>query len=406
MSFPLKTLFNAARNLFSLLGGYLQPPEKRMPAKSTFSNLPAEIQVGIAEYCANSSLINLCLTSKQVNERCLWILYRHVDLQFHRYDLGAAYTREHWQLLDALLKRQKQFVRTMLSHPRYGKYVRSFKGSLCIPIAHDRYSFGEDTISEEELWRALRSFTQIRSVDIASKSTSAFNFTIPTSLFPKDLFGSATSVRLVGRMQFGLAKSILDAINPATLNHLCIDMAQDGMIGHPPGVFEPGERGEDGRMIALGALSGLLTTLTGRCSALRTLTLRRIGQVEDGWGWHAEAEEEAYMEWVSFIRSVRGTVEDFTFEQAAGWLHVSATMSRPGFRIMDDRFRRHILPALVSESWPCLTNLELRGVRNLTQGGQDALITELRAVLGRNTEIVVEEEARYEHDSREPDRWN
>lgn len=49
--------------------------------KLTFSTLPPEIHVGIAEHRGNSDLLNLCLTSKWVNERCLHVLYRHVDLE-------------------------------------------------------------------------------------------------------------------------------------------------------------------------------------------------------------------------------------------------------------------------------------------------------------------------------------
>lgn len=55
---------------------------------STFITLRAEIQLDIAELCKNNDLINLCLISKLMNERCLPVLYRYVDLQFGLSGLG------------------------------------------------------------------------------------------------------------------------------------------------------------------------------------------------------------------------------------------------------------------------------------------------------------------------------
>lgn len=367
-----------------------------------FSTLPAEIHISIAKQCDNNDLLHLCLTSKWMHQRCLRVLYRHVDLQFDRYNLGMMDTQD--QMLDALIERQQQFVRTILDRPEYGKHVRSLKGKLCFPGFDDAHDVGDYSISEEELWRAMLALTHIRSVDIASITIVTYYMKVPPIHFPSDLFQSATSVRLVGDIQYGLAKSILGAINPAMLKTLCLDMVQDPKklrLG-----FQPGDRGEDGRIIALGATSGLLTTLTGRCMALQTLVLRRIGQTKDGYGWHAAAEEGSYVEWASFIGSVRGTLEKFTFEQAAGWLrhycqhHFKA---RPRSRIMDERFRRLLLPTLVSENWPRLRTMELRGVR---EDGKTVLTMDLRAVLGREAEVVVEEEARFVYDHREPNRWN
>lgn len=63
---------------------------------------------------------------------------------------------------------------------------------------------------------------------------------------------------------------------------------------------------------------------------------------------------------------------------------------------MDERFRRLIIPAIVSGNWPCLSVIELQGVRSSNgQAGNAALTTELRALLGGDTKIVVEESAEY-----------
>lgn len=359
-------------------------------AKYTFSNLPVEIQVNIAEHCEKTGLINLCLTSKLVSERCLHVLYRHVDL---RSDRCVGTVTEEWdQILDALNK-QKRFIRTLLSHPEYGKHVRSLKDMLYIPMSDDIFSLGSD-VSDEECWRVMQSLTHVQSVDVGSRNRFAACTMVLANELPNSLFQSATSVRLLGPMQYGLAKSILNAINPAALQHLCLDFVRDKDIGHSQGQYVPGNTYEDGRLLSVGATSGLLTTLTGRCTTLRTLELRRVGQVQNGPGWPVAAEEASYIEWASFIRSVQGTLEKFTFEQAR---KISRpTGFHPKFRIMDERFLRLVLPAIVAGEWPCLTFIELRGVRaSNDRYSADALTTEIKAAVGEKTKIVIEEMAIY-----------
>lgn len=370
----------------------------------TFSILPAEIHVSIAEHCKNHDLINLCLTSKLVNERCLPLLYRHVDLLFNRQCSGVLNSQEHPLILDAQLKRQLQFIHALLSHPEYGKHVRLFKGRLCVPSPDVCDRLREPKVSVEELWRAMRSLSHVQSVDVASKIIFTSRVTEPAKQFSCDLFQSATSVRLVGQMQYGLAKSILNAVNPATLAHLCLDFVLD-KIGGPQGKFVSGENGEDGRIIALGVISGLLTTLICRCTALRTLVLRRIGQTRFDPSFNAAAEEASYIEWASFIRSVQGTVEKITFEQAADVPYFSGRRgSFDTYQIMDERFRRLVLPAIISGNWPCLIRIELRGVQS--SNGRGELKKELRAVFNRNVRIVVKEEPRTVYEFREPNHWN
>lgn len=250
-------------------------------ATDAFSTLPVEIHVIIAEFCGNNELFNFCLTSKWVNERCWPILYRHVDLRFGETCLHNFLDIKHPGALKALLKRQQQFVYTLLSHPEYDKHVQSLKGELCIPSLNDYSSLGKDRYSDRRLCRAMRSLTHVQSVDIASIDSSGSPMSVPKWEFPKDLFQPARSVTLVGPMQYGLAKSILNAINPATLKYLCLDLVQDYEVENSQGRIRPGDVGADGQIIALGVMSDLLTTLTGRCTGLRTLILRRKGENMD-----------------------------------------------------------------------------------------------------------------------------
>lgn len=247
-------------------------------------------------------------------------------------------------------------------------------------------------ISDKTLWRAMQLLTHVQSVDMGSRNKFTYSPTLPTKQFPNDLFHSTTSVTLMGRMQYGLAKSILSAVNSATLWYLCLDMVRELRYRYLPGLRDE-ER-------ALGATLGLLTTLTGCCKALRTLILRRAGRIGYGKGWYPAVEEASYIEWASFIRSVQGTVENFTFEHAGKYMgEKEPTLNDRGpyrFRSADKRFRRIILPTIISVNWPCLTVMEIKGVK--IQGrsvGIAALIMELRAVLGGNTKIVVEEKICY-----------
>lgn len=199
------------------------------------------------------------------------------------------------------------------------------------------------------------------------------------------------------------------AINPATLKHFCLDMVDERNKILRSNENKHVEHG------ALDATLGLLEPLTGRCLALRTSILRRVGDTRDNsdrdsfFDRFAAAEEASYVEWASFIRSIRGTVEKFAFEQAK-WVfpHLShhKNRSRPGFRVMDGRFQRFLLPVIISGNWPCVKMLELQGV-----GGSDdltrkaALTMELRAVFGEDVQIVVEEVCLYVHDFQERFCW-
>lgn len=349
-------------------------------ATLTFSSLPAEIHASIARHCDNGDLIKLCLTSRWVSERCLHVLYHYVDLLFNP---------EHPRSLDFTLKRQQQFIHTLLSHSEHGKHVRFFKGTFSKSRVDGYHCLEEDMAYVEEWGRAMQSLTHVQSVDMASDDYFSPNrIPLPATQLPTDLFQSATSVRLTGRMEYGLAKSILNAINPATLKHLCLDMVQEHWGRLSERGIMPGEKGEDGRILAFGVMSGLLTTLTGRCTALRTLILRRAGQNTYWNGWHETADKLSYVEWASFIHSVQGTVEEFVFEQAGCW----STNNRPERMFMDERFQRLVFPAIVSGNWPCLNILELRGVGGSNgPDGKAALKMELRAVLGENTKILVME---------------
>ncbi|MCJ1470439.1 hypothetical protein MMC07_009084 [Pseudocyphellaria aurata] len=365
-------------------------------ATETFSTLPVEIHVNIASHCENSDLINLCLTSKWMNERCLRVLYRHVDLEVDRSDVGSL-KNDNW--LNSCI-RQRQLACTLACHPEYGKHVRVLKAALCLPRPADDHHLVEFN-ADKMFWRAMQSLTQVRRAEVGYRDGFGSYLTEPAEQTPCCLFQSATSVRLIGHLQYNLVKSILRSINPATLKNLSLDMVQEIEIGMCQHGYAPGDKGEDGRVITYGTASGLLTTLIGRCTTLQTLELRRLGQGRQGQDvnlWHPAAEEASYVEWASFMHSVKGTVESVKFEQAQKLLRDDFWPKdyTTSTRVMDERFRQYILPVIVSGNWSRLKMMELRGVRGPDDiGGTTGLTTELRAVLGGNTRLLVKEEAQY-----------
>lgn len=370
---------------------------------ATFSAFPPQVHDTIAKNCQNSDLINLCCTSRWVKALYSRILYRNVDLRPNQGGLIF--------MMDER-KRQDQFFQSLLANPEYGKFVRYFRAVLHTPKFHD----GNTTlIPDAEMWRAMQLLTHVQTVDMGSRNDMAYCTMVPTRQFSNRLFHSATSVTLVGRMPYGLAKCVLDAVNPATLRYLCLDMVQEWNYGHIPHTYRPhtympGDKKEDGRIMAYGATSGLLTTLTGRCTGLQTLILRRVGQTHIRSGWHMDAEELIHDEWADFICSVHGTVEKFTFELAeemeATWLTCNMPAKDPvPFRIADERFHRIILSAIMAGFWPCLNIIELKGVR--FPDGQVG-IADLKEILilflgGPDPKIVVEENSHYVEDEYLPD---
>lgn len=385
----LRTMFYS--DIFTLPAPFrasYSPPKK---TTNIFSTLPAEIHVCIAEQCEIDSLFNLCLTSKSINERCTSVLYRRVDLDRDRHTHGLHFTlnRDYYRQIDAF-QRQRQLVQTLLSRPEYGKHIRVFKGTL------SEGAWGQDQ-SFENSCRALESLTHVQSVEVGSKHNDEYQLSHPPRPITCNLFQSATSVTLVGHLDYNLAKSILNSINPATLKHLCLNTVQELNIERFLPGLSIGDISEDGRLIAYGATSGLLVTLTGRCTAIQTLILRRRGQIEAGYQWHDAAEDASYTEWASFLGSVQSTVEEFTFEQAGRWTRGAEDNDvHSSSRTMDDRFRRLILPTIVSGNWPCLKRIELQGVRS--QDGEAGLTTKLRVVLGGDTKIVIKEQPLYVED--------
>ena len=55
-------------------------------------------------------------------------------------------------------------------------------------------------------------------------------------------------------MQYGLVKLILNAVNPALLRHLYLDLVRERYTRQRQGRIMPGDMGEDRRIVARGVM--------------------------------------------------------------------------------------------------------------------------------------------------------
>lgn len=388
-------------------------------------DLPQDIFFEILDICAahKGALYNLSLTSKSIQNTCLPLLYRDVDLSTH--NRGRLVEEEDeccWELWadldghyvpdDARL-RQHSFLRTLTAHPEYGAFVRSFAWTLIWTGSWNTTSRLEDI--EFAVWDVFTSLTNVKDLDLASLH---YNFLEPfVRQNPPRLFSSAVRVRLLGWMHRGLVKSILYSVDPSKLAHLALDNLQDEGQ-YPDGSPVRSDDGENVRdhketvnrdgshgFVFPGPMRNILTPLEGRCMALKFLLLRKAGQelIERGnWtGWSPEIDDAVYREWASFLSSVKSTLEVFIFEHTRAPKYGmpsrcghSRLISLQRIRPMDERFRRLFLSVLLAGGWPRLQTMEIRGVGRWE--GVPALDEEtkvrLREAVGSRVLLVLEEE--------------
>ncbi|MCJ1474522.1 hypothetical protein MMC13_003180 [Lambiella insularis] len=347
--------------------------------------------------------------------------FAFASLNAESYAWFAVYN--HWNSLDVATgitykDPRARFVQTMLSYPGYRWYVRSLAWTFLVLDEWD-----QDPIPIPppltELWPVLQGLPNVLSVDVAH--IDCYWDLCLLGPPPKILFPSATSVRLVGRLDYTFATSILHAIDPACLVSLCLDNVQDeGQMSsenrsvpdlyistaEQVDTYEPdGQRG----WVVEGGMRKLLAPLAGRCTALRELVLRKAGQEKTPTEfWNNKADEELYEEWAMFVESTKRTLRTVVLEQGLPTWGVGQheprsrhltirgplpprQLSRP----MDERFMRILFPVLTTGHWPCLERMEIRGVGSWdgVQAMDEGKQAELRRTIGDGATLVVEEAA-------------
>lgn len=306
----------------------------------SFHDLPADIHIAIAEQCKFRDLPSLCRIARRIHKACVHILYRDVDLSVHNRGIvtiqhdGEA--KQIWSdnsacTIDNEVLEHKQitFLETLTRLPEYGVHVHNLSWSLQLfhhdiqAHSHPAPSWTEDPARALlKIFGVFRTLTNLRHVDVAwvNEPHQVYANAVKATR-PKSLFSSVTSICLVGAMARPLAVLILKSVSLANLQHLTFSNLQE--CGEPPRPFDPNSSltlrvhsAMPVRKIPQ-AMIGLLTQLTGKCTNLRTLTLRKVGKAAT----HSfddtffKQDVAVYEEWAAFIRSVAPTLQELTFEQ-------------------------------------------------------------------------------------------
>ena len=367
------------------------------------SNLPSDILFTIAEHCGRQDLLRFCLASQRTMQASIAHIYRQVDLSTHNRgvvvcprkelgnELGKRTLRPRRERSDStrctnvpvnMVLRQWVFIKTMLNRKEYQKYVRVLIWTFLPPTGH-----GPDSCTEKQIfWDLMRRLQNVRSFDLADLSkTWSSEFPRPSPLEGR-YFPNASSIRLVGVMEPVITASILSTIDPSRLVSLELDNVQccgktangvtmpstpnmppssDSVAAILPRYTEWMSR--DSGIVWPGLMRGLLSPLKGRCTGLKSLTLRKVGdrypRESDVVRWMNECH--LLHEWASFIGSVSATLEEFIFDQGPRNEKLSRENIRVNpVRLMDRLFGSIIFPVLLTGPWPRLKSMELRGVRS------------------------------------------
>lgn len=389
-------------------------------------DLPQDIFLEILDICAahKGALYNLSLTSKFIQNTCLPLLYRDVDLSTHNrgrlVEEEGACCWEVWAdadgdyVPDNARLRQYSFLRTLTAHPEYGAFVRSFAWTLI--WTGSPYDTSELDDIEFAIWDVFSSLTNVRDLDLASLHYNDRERFIRQN--PRQLFSSAVRVRLLGWMHYGLVMSILYSVDPSKLEHLALDNLQDEgqyadgsriwsddpkyVRDHTETLNPDGSRG----FVFPGPMRYILKPLEGRYTALKSLLLRKAGQEQisgedDVVLWSPDIDDAVYSEWASFLSSVEPTLEVFIFEHTrapkwggSGRCGRSRWRPRQRIRPMDERFRRLFLSVLLAGSWPRLQRMEIRGVgrwEDVPSLDEETKVR-LREAVGSRALLILEEE--------------
>ena len=388
---------------FHEMGPITVPAERTLnPSTATatlLSNLPSDILFTIAENCGLQDLLRFCLASKRTMQASIPRIYRRVDLSTHNRgvvicsgnELAKSAPGPRPEHSDStrctnvpvnMVPRQWVFINTMMDRKEYRKYVRVLIWTFLPPTGRGR----ELCTEQHTFWDLMRCLENVRSFDLADLSKVWSSVSPRPSLLEGRYFPNASSVRLLGVMEPVIAGSILSTIDPSKLvslelhNVQCygktaigttmpstpnMPISRQSVASIMPRFTEWMAR--DSGIVWPGLMRGLLSPLNGRCTGLKSLTLRKVGdrntRESDLVRWMNECH--LLFEWASFIESVSGTLEDFMFDQGPR----DEAQSRVGspvnpVRLMDRLFGGIIFPALLAGPWPRLKRMEVRGVRS------------------------------------------
>lgn len=308
-------------------------------------------------------------------------MYSRVDLSLHNEDglypgqyckqvLADNPYRLDFDVQDRCEAKQLIFINAINQNPEYARYVIRLTWTIFSRPCKDNE---ERLITEEPVWKAFKLLRNVKYLDIASLACHRERVAPPPapSFFPK-----VTHLRMSGQMSWTLVRTIIDSLDPAQLVSLECNNLQDfgqccegnTLVTYDLSTFPEFKDSLDNDVVRHpGVMRGHLRRLEGRCSKLRHLCLRSVGQ--DGEPddiWSPTIDVARYQEWASFINSVRPTLNSLIIDQGLAFDHTNIDFcrGRPSQvgRPMDTRFAKYLLPVLASGKWPCLKDLGIYGV--------------------------------------------
>ncbi|KAF8849219.1 hypothetical protein BDZ45DRAFT_680669 [Acephala macrosclerotiorum] len=342
-----------------------------------FAGLPSELQEEIILACATEDLLGFARTSKRYYEQIIPLLYRDVDISVHNRPglFPGAYCSlvhaDNPNLNDESMmiqceQKQQKFFNALKIHPDYGSHV------IRLSWTHfSSYDMDDRQISEVPVWDAFGLLPNVMRLDFASLALQRECVT------PPPLFPCVTHLRLLGQMSFPFLRSFTDSLDPTHLISVEFNNLQDfGQLKEGEDLPDFADLAKtlesedlEGNSIIRhpGCMRGHLQRLHGRCTNLKRLFLRSVGNdwTMDGQ-WSPTIDAERYKEWASFIDSVRPTLESLVIEQGLEYESANIAHCRPGplqvGRPMDERFLAHVLPILIRGDWPYLKEVKILGI--------------------------------------------
>ncbi|TGO63229.1 hypothetical protein BCON_0014g00180 [Botryotinia convoluta] len=346
----------------------------------------------------------LSQTSRDMYERTVPIMYRHVNISSHQttsddlIDLrGFLYiSPQH----EDNVRRQNAFIDTILRLPTLGNFV----SSLTWTIFPRQYSYKQQCVDHTKMWEAWKLLVRVKRLDIYSLAGDWKDFVEfpapavyqdyfgPSAIIPPAVFSEATFIRIGGLMPYTYFRACLST--PSIVASLEMENLQ-GLLQPKDGcllfvhVVIPRdidddfwrnhtkyEETEDENGIPVlrhgGPMRGHLQPLVGKFVQLKHLKISTVGrEVSRDVRWSETREKTRYSEMANFIESVAPTLVTFAFEQGVGleplemWQmesHDYTSTLRQSRRPMDDYFFEFIIPALLGGTWSQLRRFSIRGV--------------------------------------------
>ncbi|KUJ12547.1 uncharacterized protein LY89DRAFT_738323 [Mollisia scopiformis] len=271
-----------------------------------FVELPSELQDEVVRNCTPSDQLAFARTSKDCHQQTIPLLYHQVDCSVH--NRPGLFPGRHCKLVSAdnpLLDdndlrlacehRQQLFLAALNSNDTYGHQ----RGTYLVRV---------------------QLLPNVKFLDFASLAFKR------QCLAPPSLFPCVTHLRLLGQMTFAVVRAFTDFTDPAQLISLEFDNLQDfGQLNENeklPALADLAKiresKDKEGNSIVRhpGVMRGHLQHLEGKCSNLRSLCLRSVGndrQLDSRWSPTIDAAR--YKEWATFIISVSPTLENLVIEQ-------------------------------------------------------------------------------------------